>query len=160
MTPRSARRLDELDARITTCALAFESRWSLGALARAEPGFHRRLMEAREGERRARESGDEDEMIRWGEVLCRGYRKCADVLAVLGQPEDAYLIGRDPQTGMKIAIGGKPSAQRVAELHPGTPHYTPDEIATMLSNLRGVNAISTVKALFPGAEIVEVRDRG
>jgi hypothetical protein len=160
VSPRSARRLDELDARITTCALAFESRWSLAALARAEPGLHLRLMEAREGERRARESGDEDEMLRWGEVLCRGYRKCADVMAAVGQPEDAYLIGRDPQTGTKIAIGCVPSAQRVAELHPGMPHYTPDEIATMLANMRGANAVSAVKALFPGAEIVEVRERG
>lgn len=153
MGSRAARGADELQSRITTAALTFEGRWTMTALRRAEPGLAQRLDEAWALWRSALDSGNEEQILRYGEVLCRGYRKCVEAMAVLGQSEDAYLFGRDPATGFTISIGGRPAAARVAELYPGIPHYTPDDIAVLLAG----SPVNHVMAAFPGAEVVEVR---
>lgn len=156
MSPRVARRADEMRARITTAALTFEGRWTLTALRRAEPGLALRLDQAWDLWRSALDSGLEDEILRYGEVLCRGYAKCVEVMAVLGQKEDAYLFGRDPKSGFTISIGLKAAAARVSELYPGIPHYTPDDIAVLLADGK-ISPVNQVMAAFPGAEVVEVR---
>lgn len=153
---RAARRADELRSRITTAALTFEGRWTMTALRRAEPGLALRLDQAWELWRSAIESGLEEEILRCGEVLCRGYGKCTEVMAVLGQKEDAYLFGRDPETGFTISIGGRAAAARVAELYPGIPHYSPDDIAVLLGK-GGLAPVNEIMAAWPGAEVVEVR---
>lgn len=157
MSERAARRIDEMRSRITTAALTFESRWTMAALRRAEPGIAQRMDLALDLWRKALASGNEEEILRHGASVCRGYGKCVDHMAALGQPEDAYLFGASPRTGRVIAIGNKASVQRVAELRPGTPHYTVDEVAMLLEDA-GADPVSAVKSLFPGAEVVEVRN--
>lgn len=154
--PRIERLLTRWTSEITTAALSFEGRWTHAALRRAEPGLAKRLDEALAMWRAAADSYDEDKIQQYGPMVCRGYRKCVEHMAVLGQAEDAYFFGRDPGTGFTISIGCKPAAARVAELYSGIPHYTPDEIAMLLAE-RDLSLVNRVMATFPGAEIVEVR---
>jgi hypothetical protein len=141
---------------ITTAALTFERRWTRAALVRAGPGLAKRLEEALAMWRAALDARDEDKIQQYGPMVCRGYRMCVDHMSGLGVSEDAYLFGTCPRTGFSVAIGSKASAGRVAELRPGTPHYTPDEIAMVLAE-RDLSAVNKVMALFPGAEVVEIR---
>ena len=153
-------RIDRLvtkwSSEITTAALTFESRWTRAALARTEPGLARRLAEALDLWRAAVDERDEDRIQEYGPMVCRGYSKCVDHMCGLGVPEDAYLFGKCPETGFIVAIGSKASAARVSALRPGTPHYTPDEIAMLLA-LPELSLVNRVMARFPGAEIVETR---
>jgi len=159
MPPADAGRIGRLitkwQAEITTAALTFESRWTRAALARAEPGLAHRLGEALALWRAAADAQDEDKIQKYGPMVCRGYAKCVDHMCGLGVDEDAYLFGKSPN-GFVVAIGCKASAARVAQLRPGTPHYTPDEVAMLLE---GQSSVNRIMAAFPGAEIVAVRSR-
>ena len=48
-----------------------------------------------------------------GESLCRGYQVCARAMEEAGADDDAYLLGSDPVSGLKVAIG----YQRAAAAH-------------------------------------------
>jgi hypothetical protein len=50
------------------------------------------------------------------------------------------------------------AAERVRELHGATVIWiTPDEVAAIMANLEAFKPIATIKRLFPGAEILDVR---
>jgi hypothetical protein len=72
-----------------------------------------------------------------------------------GAPDDAYLIGYDPITGMRVAIGDQLAARdRVREIHgEKTIWLTPHEVASMLA---ATQALAMLKDLFPGSELIEL----
>jgi hypothetical protein len=143
---------------VSTAAIPFESRWTLAALKRVDPDVHRRLREQRALFDQALVAGTADEIERHGAAMCRGYAKAVQVLETAGEEDDAYMLGQDPRSGFRIAIGQqKPAAQRVRQLHGEVVTWiTPDEVAAVLANLEAFKPILAIKRRFPGAEIVEV----
>lgn len=139
-------------------ALPLESRWTLAALARVDRGIYDRLREQRALLDAAVVTGTQEEVIAHAQAMARGYRKAAEILERAAEPDDAYFVGQDPRSGLKVAIGHqKAAAARVRELHGHKVIWvTPDEVAAIVANLEAFKPIAMIKQMFPGAEMVDV----
>jgi hypothetical protein len=71
-------------------------------------------------------------------------------------PDDAYLIGSDPATGVAVAIGlAKAAGKRAREVHgDGTIYMTPDDVAVLIAaSADTAHFIGEVKRIWPGAVV-------
>jgi hypothetical protein len=143
--------------RVTAAALAFEARWTRNALRRVVPELADRLDQQTRLYREAVEDGTAEQIETHGGGMCRGYAVCAAAMQTAGADDDAYLIGISDQ--VTVAIGdARAAVDRVKEKFGGDVVFvTPDEVAEMLAKLP---ALSEVKRVFSGAEIVEIRKSG
>lgn len=157
---RFHRELGAVAKEIAGAAVAFESRWTFGALARLHPDLSERLSRQRELWQEAADVQDEERILAIGRGLVRGYNACFMAMEA-SLEEDAWRIGHCRRTGFKIAVGPPACAQRVHEVFGGkVPFYTPDEIAVILEEAGLLPPVNAVKAAFPGAEVVAVRKAG
>jgi hypothetical protein len=138
-------------------AVLLESRWTYATLRRRNPDIARRLHEQRNLFAEACVRGSAREVVEHGEALCRGYALAARALEEAGEKDDAYLLGVDLVTGLKVAIGQQRVATaRVREVHgQDVVWLTPDEVARIMAGIESFKAISAVKKMFPSAEIVD-----
>ncbi len=135
---------------------AFEARWTLLALRRVNPDLHEALREQMVLFDEMLITGSAIDVDEHGAAMCKGWR--AAIKAMEAEPDDAYLIGYDGNTGMRLAIGNNKSAERVQDLHGNECVFlTPDEVAGLLGACAIFERVGEVKKLFPGAEIVEIR---
>ena len=104
-------------------------------------------------------TGTGEEVDTHGAALCRGYSAAVRALEAANEPDDAYMLGQDPRSGFTVAVGQqKTAAERVSELHGKSVVWiTPDEVAAVLAQLEDLKALSTIKRMFPGAEIIDIR---
>ena len=103
---------------VTEAAVAFERRWTLMALKRIDPDIYRRLLDQRSLFEKAAVTGTPKEIEEHGAAMCRSYAMAIRVLEAAAVPDDAYMLGQDPRTGLRVAIGEqKAAAGRVCELH-------------------------------------------
>lgn len=144
-------------AEVSTAALAFESRWTMLALKRVDPDIARRLHEQRGLLDQALIMGDADQIEEQGSAMCRGYVAAVRALEAAGAPDDAYMLGADAQSGMRVAIGEqRAAAQRVREIHgEGVIWITPDEVAKLMGSVEAFKFVGAVKKFFPGAEVID-----
>jgi hypothetical protein len=147
-------------AAVDEAALAFERRWTLAALNRVDADVYTRLRGQRALFDEAMLTGRVDEIELHGAAMVRGYRKAVEVMQQAAAPDDAYRIGQDPRSGLRVAIGEKAAAGRVRELYGDMCCITPDEVAAILANLAAFKPIAAIKRLFPGAEVIDVRPGG
>jgi len=140
---------------VSDAALALESRWTMNALRRVDAELARRLHEQIGLFDQACITGGDDEIALHGAATCRGYS--AAVAALGNEPDDAYLIGEDPATGFRVAIGDqRAAADRVRELHGSSVVWvTPDEVAKVMASVEQFKAIAVVKQFFPGAAMID-----
>lgn len=140
---------------VSATATAFESRWTLSALRRVDAELCRRLLEQRGLFDAACITGSAEDVDLQGAALCRGYGAAVRSMGV--EPDDAYVLGVDLASGLKIAIGAQRAAvDRVRELHGDRVIWvTPDECARMLASVEAFKFVGAVKQFFPGAEIID-----
>jgi hypothetical protein len=138
-------------------ALPFERRWTFKALRRVQSDLAQRLLEQRGLFDQACVTGSIDEVELQGAALCRGWAAAARALEAAGEEDDAYQLGCDVATGLKVAIGSqKSAADRVRELHGDRFVWvTPDEVATMLAGVEAFKFVGAVRQFFPQAELVD-----
>lgn len=150
--------LHQWHAEVAKVAEAFERRWTMRALRRVNPDLHQRLQEQIDLFHQVKFLNEAPDIEAHGAATCRGWQAAVEALEKAGEPDDAYVLGFDPSTGTRVAVGEKIcAAKRVAEIH-GEKHVwiTPDEVASMFAALQGVEAISAIKREFPGAEMVSI----
>jgi hypothetical protein len=143
--------------RVTAAALAFEARWTRNALRRVAPELADRLDQQTRLYQEAVEDGTAEQIETQGGGMCRGYAVCAAAMQTAKADDDAYLIGVSDD--VTVAIGdARAAVDRVKErFGRDVVFVTPDEVAEMLAKLP---ALSEVKRVFSGAEIVEIRKSG
>jgi hypothetical protein len=143
---------------VSKAAANYERRWTWAALKRVDPDIATRLFAQRDLFGRAAVTGTGDEVEVHAAALCRGYAAAVKALEAADEPDDAYLLGRDPRSGFTVAVGHqKAAADRVAELHGQSVVWvSPDEVAALFAQLRGEDALWTVKRAFPGAEVIDI----
>ncbi len=136
-------------------AAAFESRWTMRALRRVDSALYEAIEEQRLFFNEAIWSGEDDQIAEHGKAMCRGWIAAVQRLESAQEPDDAYFLGQDTTSGTMVAVGASSAAvARVRELHGDRVVWiTPDEVAAMFA---GMQSVATVKALWPGAEIVRV----
>lgn len=144
--------LQRLTRAIAAAATAYEARWTLAALHRVDSEIHGRLRRQIDLWLEASRRGDEDEIVTQGEALVRGYRRAVEVMVTAEAEDDAYVMGVDEASGLRIAIGHQAAAaDRVAALYPDAVWLSPDEVAGILNSLDGFRFILEAKRRFPGA---------
>jgi hypothetical protein len=146
---------------VSNAAALLERRWTRAALKRVDPDVAKRLEEQRDLFDRAAVTGTVEEIERHGAALCRGYAVAVKTLENAQEPDGAYLLGQDPRSGFTVAIGNqKPAAERVQEVHGRAAVWiSPDEVAAILSGLGAFKTLTTIKRMFPGAEVIDIRPR-
>lgn len=142
---------------VSAAALPFESRWTMLALKRVDPDLARRLFEQRGLFDQACVTGSVEEVETHGAAMCRGWGAAVRTLSSSQEPDDAYMLGSDPATGLKVAIGHQRAAMdRVREVHGERVVWiTPDEVAKLMASVEQFKFVGAVKQLFPGAEIID-----
>lgn len=137
-------------------ALPFESRWTGLALRRVDAGLAQRLHEQRRLFDEACLLGTASEIEDQGAAMCRGYQAAERRMVDAGAEDDAYMLGSDPQTGLKIAVGVQAAAlERVRSIHgQDVVWITPDEVACLMASVEAFKFVGAVKQFFPGAEVV------
>lgn len=144
---------------VSSAASIFERRWTRHALKRVDGVLAQRLQEQRDLFDKALVTGTASEIEAHGAAMCRGYAVATKTMETSGEPDDSYVLGADPRTGFRVAIGNqKAAAERVAEIE-GQPvvWISADEVAAMMAGLEGFKQLAAVKKLFPGAEVIDVR---
>jgi hypothetical protein len=148
----------EWQRRVSEAALPFEARWTEASLRRIDPALHARFRRQRELFSAALDGGSVAEIAKHGAAMERGYIAGGTVMEAAGVPDDAYQIGRGPK-GLTIAIGPKACCDRVQELHgDDVQWFSPDEVAAIIEMDARFKKIAEAKSVFPGVEIVTVRD--
>jgi hypothetical protein len=145
----------------SAAAAAFERRWTLLALRRVNRELAARLQQQRELFDKMCSAGTAYQIEVQGAALCRGYLVSTKALEAAAEPDDAYMLGLDPTSGLKVAIGHQRAAvERIVEVHgQRTCWVSPDEIAVMMASVEQFKKIAEVKQSFPGAEIMDLRRR-
>jgi hypothetical protein len=145
--------VEQMRARTSEAAVAFESRWTMRALKRVDNDLYEAVEEQRQLFHEAILKGEDEEIKEHGEAMCRGWAAAITRMEEANELDDAYMLGQSH--GTTVAIGAQRSASaRVRELHGDRVVWlTPDEVAAMFAGLQDV---AKVKALWPGAEIVRV----
>jgi hypothetical protein len=144
-------------AAVATASEAFESRWTMRALKRVDPALYSLFAEQEADYGRALLSGTEAEVEEQAGAMVRGYAAIAKRMVEANEPDDAYLLGIDPVSGTRVAIGDqKHAAARVRELEPvgEVIFITPDEVACIVA---GLEAIKRAKNIFPDCEVISLR---
>ena len=146
-----------MSSRVSESAKLLETRWTYAALKRRNPDVACRLHDQRNLFVEACVTGIARQITDHGEALCRGYEVAARVLEESGEPDDAYVLGTDLVTGLKIAIGQQKAAlERIRQIHgEDVVWLTPDEVARMLAGIESFKFVGAVKKFFPGAEIID-----
>jgi hypothetical protein len=134
-------------------AAAFESRWTRRALRRVDPELERLLGEQWQLFSDALGEGMDQWIVIQGEAMVRGWH--AAIARMVAEPADAWLMGEDQASGMRVAISDQRASEAtVRERYgDGVIFLTPDEVAAMATTLQRVGV---VKALWPGAEVLRV----
>ena len=159
----STRKIDRLiqqwHGEIAQAARVFEARWTTLALRRVNPDLAEALHEQRNIYTEACLRGTAEEIEEHGAATVRGFRAAIAAMEAAAAPDDAYLLGRCPNTGVQVAIGhSKASVDRVIELHGQDLVYiSPDEVATLIATAEAFSRVAGIKRAFPGSEIVAVR---
>ena len=145
----------------SAAAAAFERRWTLLALRRVNRELAARLQQQRELFDKMCSAGTAYQIEVQGAALCRGYLVSTKAVEAAAEPDDAYMLGLDPTSGLKVAIGHQRAAvERIVEVHgQRTCWVSPDEIAVMMASVEQFKKIAEVKQSFPGAEIMDLRRR-
>lgn len=144
---------------VQDAAVLLEGRWTMGALARVDPALAELLREQIEDYQEARITGTMHEFKTQAKGAVRGYLKAVRVMEESGFEHDAYLLGLDPNTGSRVAIGDKrASARYVAAIHGDRVTWlTADEVAKLWASIAGLRRVDAIKEIWPEAEVVDFR---
>lgn len=148
-------------AAVSSAAASFDARWTLRTLDRVDPVLAGRLREQRALFDEAMLMGTAAQIEEHGAAMCRGYRKAVERLERADVGDEAYQLGSDPVSGIRVAIGiQKAAAARVRELYgDGVSWISADECAALigLASADAVAFATAVKKHFPGAVLTEIR---
>jgi hypothetical protein len=70
-------------------------------------------------------------------------------------PQDAFMYGTDPVSGLVVAIGDRPPRESRLKLKDGhrVIFVTPAEVAKLVA---GINLVAEVKKAFPDCEVMDL----
>ena len=146
----------KLFSEVSAAAATFESRWTWPTLMRLNEPFAKRLRDQRDlFDAAMAPGGSSDDIEVHGPAMCRGYVAACRAMEKASAPDDAYRLGTDPATGIRVAIGIQKAATMRVELLQGQGNVswiTPDEVAVMIaSSTDKAMFIAAVKRIFPGS---------
>lgn len=146
--------VSDLLGRLSVAQASFETRWSMHALRRVDAELHDRLVEQCQLWHEAQIVGDEVEMERQGEALCRGWVWAIERMEREGEPDDAYMLGQ--HGSFLVAIGERKAAHGVVRDGRQAVWLTPDAVAKMAA---GLQTLATLREFWPDAELIRVVEK-
>jgi hypothetical protein len=154
--------LSHFHGAVRGAALIFEARWTTLALRNVDPGLAEALHDQRNMFIEACVTGSARDIKLHGAATLRGYAVATKAMEAAKVPDDAYLIGRCPQTGTRVAIStDKNAVERVRAMFPDdtVAFFTADEVATLLATAEMFSAVAAVKRAWPGAEVLSAKSK-
>lgn len=147
--------MSELLAQVAPAEEAFRSRWRLSTLQRIDVELHQALVEQIELYNAALVTGSDSEAREHAAAMVRGWRAACAALEAPLQDDDAYFVGIDYHTGLRVVIGEhRESVGRVQVRDDRKVIFmTPDELAIMVG---GLQIIAEAKTIFPDAEVIRL----
>jgi len=131
---------------VRAAAAAFEARWTLRSLRTRDPELFDRFEEQRSLFQAALMSGVKADIEEQTGGMVRAW--AAATARMQDTPDDAYMIGRCPRTGLEVRIGHQLAAQA-----DGVVHMTPDEVAVLVA---GTRAVASLKQVYPHAILADL----
>ena len=148
-------RLAKIMASVNIIGDQFHARWTWTALHRVNPDLHQRLFDqVQVYDSRCVIEEDWNELEAIAQATVRGYTLAIKVMVEAVYPDDAYMLGIDRTTGLRVVIRERHGLMPPTELE--AVSMTPDEVATLLAASR---AILSVKEIFPGAVITGLNSK-
>ena len=140
-------------ALVAPAEAAFHSRWRLSSLKRVDADLHGALVDQQALYDENMTIGSPTDARLHAEAMVRGWS--AACRAMEGQPEDAYLMGMDDESGIQVVIAEHKGARAALVERYGEPLVlmTPNEVASLLAVHK---IIAASKAAFIDAELVAV----
>ena len=145
----------ECMAMVAPAEAAFRSRWRMSTLKRIDPELHQALSEQIDLYCSSLVTGSDAETREQSQAMVRGWRAACAALETPLQPDDAYLVGFDGVSGLRVVISdSKQSIARVQVVDgQRVVMVSPDEVAKMIA---GLNLIAEAKSCFPDAEVISI----
>jgi hypothetical protein len=161
VTPRNAQSIDhkvvaECLSLVAPAESAFRSRWRLGTLRRIDAELHALLVEQIDLFNISLVTGSATEAREHAQAMVRGWRAACAALEAPLKPDDAYLVGFDPNTGTRVVVAEQLASVARVQSVAGerVVLVTPDEVARMVA---GMAIVAEAKRFFPDAEIMSVQ---
>jgi len=134
----------------------FRNRWRLGTLRRVNADLHEALVDQIDLFNTAMVTGSDSDAKEQAAAMVRGWRAAVAALEAPLEPDDAYLVGVDWNTGTRVVIAEQSgSVGRVQSVNgERVVIVTPDEVARMVA---GMTVLAEVKQFFPDAELLQVQ---
>ena len=144
-------------AQVSRAATTYERRWTWGALRRVDPALAEAMADQKRLFDQATITGTAGDVETQGAATVRGWNACVQAMEAANAEDDSFVIGQDPRTGFRVAIGyQRAGAERVAELHGRSVCWvSPDEVAGIMAGIEGFKVIDAIKRHFPGAEVID-----
>jgi hypothetical protein len=127
----------------------------MGTLRRVDADLHQAVVEQIDLYNTALVTGSDQEARLQAAAMVRGWRAACAALESPLLPDDAYLVGFDPNTGTRVVVAEQQASIGRVQAVAGerVVMVTPDEVARMVA---GMTIIAEAKRLFPDAEIMEI----
>jgi hypothetical protein len=161
VTPRNSQSIDhkvvaECLSLVAPAESAFRSRWRLGTLRRIDAELHALLVEQIDLFNISLVTGSATEAREHAQAMVRGWRAACAALEAPLKPDDAYLVGFDPNTGTRVVVAEQLASVARVQSVAGerVVLVTPDEVARMVA---GMAIVAEAKRFFPDAEIMSVQ---
>jgi len=131
---------------------SFHSRWRLSSLRRVDVELYEALTDQQELYGSALVMGSDAEAKMQSEAMVRGWAAACKAMETVNAPDDAYLMGLDPVSGIQVVISEHKGSRDALAARYGEPLVlmTPSEVAALLGT---VEIIRRAKECFPDAEI-------
>lgn len=133
--------------RVAQASRSFDSRWTMRALRRVDAKLADRFETAISDWHETCLTGDDAEIAEIGGGIVRGYQAITQRMEEAGADHDAYFKGTCLRTGTVVIISDNKACEDI-----GAIHMTPDEVASLVG---GMEVLKHVKAVMPGAEVID-----
>ena len=97
-------RIHEQHKAVETVRAAFDARWTTSALRRVDIDLADKLAAQVSKFHKALLVSDVDDVEKHGNATVRGYRRAIEVMDAADVEHDAYLVGQDTQSGLRVVV--------------------------------------------------------
>lgn len=157
----SRRRLDETTRiheehrNVETVRSAFDARWTMSALERVDRELAERLRSQVSKFHKSLLMSELDEVQKHGAATVRGYRRAIETMDTARAEPDAYLVGQDSQSGLRVVVSRTNATltNPPADLGENVFIVQVDELARLFASTPNLAFIAAVAKAVPGCGV-------
>lgn len=148
-------RIHEEHRNVETVRAAFDARWTMSALERVDAPLAEKLRTQVSKFHRSLVVSDLDEVEKHGAATVRGYRRAIDVMEAAEVEDDAYLVGQDSQSGLRVVVARSNATLTHDPKRFGENAFVVqvDELARLFASTPNFAVLAAAAKSFPGCGV-------